>query len=609
MNEPSPADGPNGPKGPTVGPDLPVYGAPSDGPAHPGAGAPARRGRRVVATAVAAFAVAAGAVGVSTLTAADGADSPEAAVEAFFTAMEREDLLGVAEAIDPREREVVRPALESTGDEARRLGLASDALDLRDLQGVEIEVDGLTLDSTTLQDGWAAVDVTDGTLTASADLREIPVGAVIAELIDDEIDAGGNSDETTEADLSDLRLVTVRRDGGWHVSLLYSAAEAIRSGLDDAPPRPVYGEGIPAEGASSPEEAVREAVDAAAARDVRRLIAVTSPEEAAVLHDYGEILVDMAGEPDDSSSISVDDLGLETTEGPDGTRLVSASSFEVTYENEWERMVWVSDGECMTTTYEAVDPDDSWPGQTTSVCEGDLDPEGAGPWLGWTFSLGTTTPTVTTEEVDGRWYVAPARSVLDTFGAALAVLDADDAERFARWISGETWQFTPDELWEACGTEPPSLDDPDAFEGALRDCIASLPDDYAGPWYGLPDDGAVIGVPDVAMPDEGVWACVDDSRTADELEGCLRGLVESGELPVEQLAPWLCEGVYLGIDEGSTEEELETAEDAYEACIERAGTPDPSDAPTATTAPTPTTVPAPTVPTTTVPAPTTTAGG
>lgn len=597
---------------------LPKYGvaplAVDGGPAGPEAVAPApsRRGRRVAAAAVAVFALAAGALGISTLTATDGADTPEAAVEAFFGAMADEDLLAVAESLDPHERDVLIPALERTRDDARRLDVAADDIDLNDLSGLDVTVEGLALETEDLQDGWAAVDVTDGTLTASAEWRDIPVGEMVAELVGEAIDEGGDEGTSTVTDLSESRLVTVRRDGGWHVSLLYTTAEAIRTGFDDAPPRPTYGAGIPAEGAASPEDAVRESIDAVVAGDVARLIALTHPVEAAVLHDYGEILVDRAGPPSETSDVTVEELELEVADGPGGSRLVTASTFRVEYESEFERTTWASDGECTTVTFGPPEGDESWPGSTSTVCEGELDPAGGiTPWFGFTFSFGTTSPTVVVEEVDGAWYVAPGRSIFETFGTEVSRLDPSDAERFAHWMTGGAGLFTPDEVWEACGIErPPDDADIDDLEAAFEACIEALPDDYAGPWYGSGWDDESFVVPSVS--DDSAWLCIEDSTSRDELETCLRGLVASGDLPIEEVAPWLCEAVYYGLDDDATDEEWTAADEAWEACSDRAGLPvDPEEVPSETTVPGPTetTVPAPEATTTVPDTPTTTAGG
>ena len=49
------------------------------------------------------------------------------------------------QAITPSERSVLRPAVEGVAGEARRLEVASDALDLDDISGIEIDVEDLEL--------------------------------------------------------------------------------------------------------------------------------------------------------------------------------------------------------------------------------------------------------------------------------------------------------------------------------------------------------------------------------------------------------------------------------------------------------------------------------
>ncbi|HEX2576171.1 MAG TPA: hypothetical protein VHK88_07460, partial [Aquihabitans sp.] len=116
-----------------------------------------RRPRRLVAALV-ALAVVAGGFGIVALSAGDGADSPEAAVEAMFDAIDQEDVIGVLEALDPTERDILRPAIEETGEEAKRVELASPDLDLREVQGFDLSVVGLTFTTEPLGDGIVAVD-------------------------------------------------------------------------------------------------------------------------------------------------------------------------------------------------------------------------------------------------------------------------------------------------------------------------------------------------------------------------------------------------------------------------------------------------------------------
>src|SRR5205823_347014 len=82
--------------------------------------------------------------------------------------------------------------------------------------------------------------------------------------------------------------------GRWYVSLWYTVAETVRRHANAAVP--AFGQGVGARGAATPEEAVRQLVDAGVRLDVRRAVELTPPDEAAALHDYAPLFVGKADE-------------------------------------------------------------------------------------------------------------------------------------------------------------------------------------------------------------------------------------------------------------------------------------------------------------------------
>ena len=463
--------------------------------------APAKRPRRLAA-GVAVLAMGAGAFGVLALSAGDGAESPEEAVEAMFDAIDNEDVIGVLEALDPAERQILRPAIEETGEQAKRVELASEDLDLRKVRGIEVNVEGLTFTTEALGDGMTAVDLTGGTVSSATDLDRMPFGATIRDILDEDVrDTGSREDRKSSDDieLAGVRLVATESGAGWHVSALYSIAEQIR--LEADPPRPVpdFGNGIAAEGAASPEAAVREAIDAAVKLDVRRLIELTPPGEAAVLHDYGPMLVDdaEADGPVDGADIEVTGLELETADGSDGTKVVSAASFDVKFTDDYSTTTWAYDGTCTTTTYDyegdpSGDEGGTYEGggiltapsdpETIKVCDGEQGALAAySPLSLLTFSAPGSWLHVVTEAHDGQWFVSPTRSILETTVGGLRSLSTEDVRQMARYWSGDYWVAEPDSFWEACGVDAPPADASSADGEAIwEDCIDNLPDDYVG---------------------------------------------------------------------------------------------------------------------------------
>lgn len=575
----------------TQHPSDPVAGPPEGLAPPPDAPRPGRGRSKLALTAVAgAMVVAAVGFGVVSLTSGSGADSAQGAVEDLFGAIDREDAIGVAESLEPSERAIVLEALEDTEAEAQRVDVAADDLDLRSVEGVDLEVADLRLQTSPLDDDTYAVDITAGTISSRTELAAMPIGPVVQEVLDRNGDDGAHTDEI---ELAGTRIVAVERDGGWYVSALYSFAELIRRDLEPVPPYPAAGTAIAAVGAESPEAAVREGVAAAAALDVERLIELTPAEEARVLHAYGPILVAEAKDMD--SGVEIGELELEVADAPGGRKLVRATSLDMTITTEWDRQVMSYDGECTTSTWEPTDPEEleyydegELPSEWT-WCDEDLGAMVPFAFYGYFSSPGSLD--ILVEEHDGRWFLSPTASFFENSIGPLRDLDVDEVRRLARSWGGEWWLTVPDEMWEACGVARPPLDTSAADgEQAYEQCIESLPADYDGPYssyggyggYGSSSSsgGEIVYGEEEAYEFPGMDCYdeldVDDSASMDEVEACLAALVEAGELDPMDLASFRCERLYEEVpnEMGLTDEELdamwEQIDQAYEACMEEA---------------------------------------
>ena len=264
----------------------------------------------------------------------------------------------------------------------------------------------LELHTTQLGDDVSSVEVTGGTVAVNALVDELPLGPLVREVIAEQ--DVRNETDTTSADLDGLRLVTVRDDDGWHVSLLYTLGELLRHEIDPQPPIPRYGHGTPAVGASSPEEAVRQGVAAATALDLEKLISLTPAEGLEALHDYGPTFA--AAVADNESGVTIEDLKLETSDGEDGTKVVTPTAFTVTWDDGYGSTAFVHADGCTTITYDDVEGgpggDDFVP-KPQKLCGRD-DPYGspAGllglPLVGNADGLG-----IVTEQHDGKWFISP----------------------------------------------------------------------------------------------------------------------------------------------------------------------------------------------------------
>ena len=323
-----------------------------------------RRGRVTIAIATVAV-VLAGTFGIIALANSGGSKDPDAAVRDLFSAIDQEDAIGVLGSLDPGERDTLQPAVEDMVTELQRVDVLSDGssggsgggsgpsagdgpkVDLDDVSGVDLSVENLQLHTTQLGDDVSSVEVTGGTVSINALVDELPLGPLVREVIAEQ--DVRNETDTTSADLDGLRLVTVRDDDGWHVSLLYTLGELLRHEIDPQPPIPRYGQGTPATGASSPEEAVRQGVAAATALDIEKLISLTPADGLEALHDYGPTFA--AAVADNESGVTIEDLQLETSDGEDGTKVVTPTAFTMTWDDGYLRTSFVHADGCTTVTY------------------------------------------------------------------------------------------------------------------------------------------------------------------------------------------------------------------------------------------------------------------
>ncbi len=360
---------------------------------------------------------------VSQAGAGGGASSPEGAAQELFDAIAAEDLLGALDVLPSGERRAFQGSLESMADELGRLGVVGDDLDLGAVGGLDLEFEDLTFESNELGDGIASVRLTGGTAITSVKPDELPIGDQLRDVIDDitgeplEIEPVEEERDTLEPGDGDFEVVAVEEDGTWRISLFYSIAEAARrsAGLD----APDFGAGIAPAGADSPEAAVEALVRAAAEeQDLARVVALLPPDEMGALQDYAPLFLDDAQSAIDAETesleVEITDLSLDAEEDGD-TASVVVAGFAVDASFDGEAVSASFDGECVTVE----GPD----GEVEEQCTGDLGD--LGPLADVLNLDDAAVAGVSTVEVDGRWYVSPTRTMLDSVVGLLASLDDD----------------------------------------------------------------------------------------------------------------------------------------------------------------------------------------
>ena len=361
--------------------------------------------------------------------------TPEAAVERFFAAIEDRDLLGAAETLLPAERALVVDLLADWRDSGVS-GVPTDG-DLSSFEAYTLSLDDVTTVTQPVTDDIAVVELTGGRFTASTDATKLPFGigdlaADLAGSIDTDGDGQADVEDTTvSGDIADSddppRLATVRDADGWHVSLMYTIAEAAR--LDAGLQAPDPAQRIADKGAASPDAAVREMVEAGARGDWRRMIELTSPGELGVLHDYGALLLEDAPPPPAEPWFTVTEMTFDRRSARNATILsvkTIAGSATVDGRTASLRAEQLSAG-CfhIQFTVEGEEPvdergcaDDGF-GQSGNE---ELTPE-----LREQFDklkeLSEDIGGIAVVEVDGLWYVSPVRTVGRLFPAVVVGIE------------------------------------------------------------------------------------------------------------------------------------------------------------------------------------------
>lgn len=354
-----------------------------------------------------------------------GAGSPEGAVEALAQAASDEDPLEAVAVLAPDEVSRLDDLVQVVAEQGEEDGALTDAG--APLAGLDIAVTDLDLEVEQLSDDVARVTVNNADLDAQFDpdglgegLRDLLEGddddaletdSASYEVTEDPEDYEGlgiytYDDDTGEEEYIPPFVMTVRRDGRWFVSPLYTAAEYARLsfGFDEVD---FDGEVSSAEGAEDPEGAVEALVDAASDIDLGDTIAQLPPDQLRVAYDYEEAIDDYLSYFDLESSLNVqvDDLELDAEVAGEDLAVVTigGGSGNIEYYNEDE-------GDSTSTQFSG---DDTCGQFSSSSYDGDDDYSEGEACLDTV--LGSAAPDdafVVTVRRGDRWFVSPIDTVL-----------------------------------------------------------------------------------------------------------------------------------------------------------------------------------------------------
>jgi hypothetical protein len=410
---------------------------------------PKKKGKgKVIGAIVGAVAVlAAGGFAVTAIAGGSdgGADSPEAAVEKMFESVENLDVLGVMDSLLPGERDIMRERAERLVSNLSELGVLSEDADLGNVSGIEITLSDMEYDPVETN----VDDITDvlvsGSIDASVDGEELPIGDLIIDRFLDGEPLDVN--ESDSGDFEDLMITTVEDDGRWYVSAGYTIAEYARTGgyPDEASfDIPAIEDAIALNGGDSPEAAINNLIDAIEGFDLEGVVGTLDPREFGALQRYAPQFIDepadQLAELQDEASITFGDITYHVTrDGSTATVGLEIDAFAVQFPEG--SVEYRADGNCITISESGAEPQEMCAGELsadpddiTSQLEELLpdDPELADAATTLAedaqAAFDDLAPLgLTVSEVDGEWYVSVLGTAADT---GLTVLDALDRDEF-----------------------------------------------------------------------------------------------------------------------------------------------------------------------------------
>ena len=364
-----------------------------------------------------------------------GGSSPQAAVRTFVGDLNKSDLLGVLDDLAPGERDALLNPFEDGITQEKRLHVLKPDADASKVSAISVSATGLTFASQdeVLNDHVRIVKLTGGTITVNADFSKLPfTDEFMKQLFPHGLPPASAPATVDIGQLVNtsgvpIEIATQKVGASWYPSILYTVAAYDVSSGGATPSASDY---IGAVGASSPQDAVNQFIGALVAGDGQRAVQLTSPDEMAVLHDFGSqvaaALSSSAGSSGFGSSVKVSNLQLTTTAITGGQRVLFHSA---TITDDGKSATITLSGDC-------VQIDAS--GSTKKYCGNDLineiesssafaqklTPEQATAIEH--LAQGLPNIGVDTTESGGQWYVNPLRSIMDTGNELYSGLQNDD---------------------------------------------------------------------------------------------------------------------------------------------------------------------------------------
>jgi hypothetical protein len=231
-------------------------------------------------------------------------NTPTQAVESFYTALAKGDGIGLAETLEPGERDILLDSVVPMIAEMNRLQFFENA-DLKQIKGIEGSFTNYKATEKKLRADLTEVTIQTGTLVTSFDPKALPLGKNLKDALKDTIESSKKSSTTTQ--LKDTPFVVHKTGSKWYVSLNYSLAETARRQNNEssggAKATPLLTGGTLPKGTATPEQAVSDMMQAMADINVERMIELVPPSELPALQNYSDWFL-----PDAKEAIATADL-------------------------------------------------------------------------------------------------------------------------------------------------------------------------------------------------------------------------------------------------------------------------------------------------------------
>ena len=369
-----------------------------------------------------------------------GAATPTEVAEKLVKAIEDSDVLGVIDLMHPGERELLQDAFLDGAKELDRLGVIKKSSESQSTKLSEFRIENLEIRERCVSDDICNISLT-GYISGDVD-GQTPLGEVFRnsstfedlETVEDLIEeVTGSRDSSIREDFEDITFTTIKFEGRWYASIGFTVAELIR---DDSSTLETDSGLLPF-GKESPEEAVDAFFRSIEIFDVRGVVEQLDPREFSPVQRYAELFVKSLNRniQDEISDTDFDwditKLTTEVVKKSSSTAQVRIKDFsirieerdyyegrteieiDVTHSGDDVRLLVSANGDSEQYQLRDFINDEI----SKSIVESDYE------------KFLKTFMSFTTHKREGKWFVSPVSSVLNTVLGILGYLEQDDVRR------------------------------------------------------------------------------------------------------------------------------------------------------------------------------------